>query len=77
MKFYNCYTIMAGQDSFRFNCLDDDQGTRGHIASFRCDATIRRPSGTKRTLGSQSEQRIYGSGLEHDLEKWVPVFRKR
>ena len=44
MKFYNCYTITAGQDSCRFNCLDDDQDPRlqlrclWHIA-LRCNDT--------------------------------------
>src|SRR6266545_2967730 len=44
MEFYNCYTIMAGQDSCRFNCLDDDQDPRSqlrclwHIA-LRCNDT--------------------------------------
>jgi hypothetical protein len=33
MKFYNCYTIMAGQDSCRLNCLDDDQDP---LSQLRC-----------------------------------------
>jgi len=61
MKFYNCYTIMAGQDSCCFNCLDDDQDSAVvtslsalGIASFRCDATVRRLSGA-------SQQRAFSS----------------
>src|SRR6266436_421050 len=60
MKFYDCYTIMAGQDSccsiVLMTIKTRDPNVRDPnfnvafrpIASFRCDATIRRLSGTRR-----------------------------
>jgi len=72
MKFYNCYTIMAGQDS-RVSIVLVTIKTRDpnfnvafrHIASFRCDATVRlidpkRASGRSRSPLPQLSPCIWG-----------------